>query len=298
MRNATSILLLCLLPFACGGDSRMVPTDATDGSKQDPQPAQARPGFDATYIANAGFLMTGPEGVVLFDSLYTTPSTEWRAPTPQTLDALTMPRKPFDQVTVVVVTHNHPDHYDADTVATHMRNNTKAHLITTAQIGEDMALNIADFASFADRVHAQTPNPNESIELEVAGIAFKLMLFTHGKKSTSENLGVQFTLGGVKILHVGDSQALSEDIAAYALPGEGIDVAFFPFWMLMREWWQTTIREAIAPGTIVAMHLNPRTVVQKHIQDRGGWDAVFASWQEQFPTCVIIEEPASSVHFD
>jgi L-ascorbate metabolism protein UlaG (beta-lactamase superfamily) len=50
---------------------------------------------------------------ILIDALFDRPNPAYRAPSPDTIDRMVNGIAPFDGVTAALVTHNHPDHFDA-----------------------------------------------------------------------------------------------------------------------------------------------------------------------------------------
>jgi glyoxylase-like metal-dependent hydrolase (beta-lactamase superfamily II) len=50
---------------------------------------------------------------VLVDALFDKPNPEYRAPAPEVLEKIMKGATPFDGVDLVLVTHNHPDHFEA-----------------------------------------------------------------------------------------------------------------------------------------------------------------------------------------
>jgi L-ascorbate metabolism protein UlaG (beta-lactamase superfamily) len=77
-----------------------------------------------------------------------------------------------------------------------------------------------------------------------------------GRHRTIQNLGHLVTLGGKKLLHVGDADTAADIFAAFKLQEQGIDVAFLPGWFLTSDSGAAIVRNHIKPKHIVAVHLS------------------------------------------
>src|SRR5512136_2900700 len=64
------------------------------------------------YIANAGVLVSSGDLKVLIDAVFDKPNPEYRAPAAGVLEKILAGQAPFDGLDAVLVTHNHPDHFD------------------------------------------------------------------------------------------------------------------------------------------------------------------------------------------
>jgi L-ascorbate metabolism protein UlaG (beta-lactamase superfamily) len=66
-----------------------------------------------TYVANMGVLVSSGDSKVLIDGLFDKTHPSSRAPAPETIESIMKGEPPFEDVDLVLVTHNHPDHFDA-----------------------------------------------------------------------------------------------------------------------------------------------------------------------------------------
>jgi hypothetical protein len=78
-----------------------------------PDPPGRREPLQLTFIANEGVLVSSGEKKVLIDALFDKPNPEYRAPYPEVLDGIMKGEPPYDGVDLLLITHNHPDHFDA-----------------------------------------------------------------------------------------------------------------------------------------------------------------------------------------
>lgn len=92
----------------------------------------------------------------------------------------------------------------------------------------------------------------------VGGISVELLGVGHGsgRHATVQNLGHVVSLGGRKLLHIGDASTEDASIFdAFNLDEAGIDVAFLPMWFLTSDDGEAIVRQHIKPKQIVAIHM-------------------------------------------
>jgi len=113
------------------------------------------------------------------------------------------------------------------------------------------------FAAVADRVTALSPREGERETFVHAGIRVTALNLHHGldRRPLVEHLGFVIKLGGMKLLHLGDTEVSHDELSVYALGEEGIDVAFVPYWRLLDG---PSDVEEIRPRHVVAMHVPHR----------------------------------------
>jgi L-ascorbate metabolism protein UlaG (beta-lactamase superfamily) len=209
-----------------------------------------------TALGNEGFLVEAGGRVVIVDGLYVgLPG--YLAPTEEQRAARERAMPPFDAVDLVLATHHHPDHFDADVVARHLKANPRAILITTPNAVDLISGNGNEREEIADRLRGVNPQEGESVHLEVENIEVEVLNLHHGsyRKPPVTNLGFVVRVGGVSFLHMGDTEATAEEIKTLNLNERHIDLAFVPYWHLLERHSAQSYLEAIGAGTVVAMHI-------------------------------------------
>lgn len=261
--------------------------------------AEANDALEVVYIANEGFMLESGGDKVLIDALFGKEDLGFCDVPPRALlKKLLAAAPPFDDVDLIVVSHDHLDHFDAEMAAEYLKNNAQCELIGTEQV-EASLKKCKDYESLKGRIHGVTPAA-ESIqkmtvnEIEVSVLRLKHCTYCETDKETGEkidrhrnmqNIGVIIQLGNNKIFHIGDSGMDNvEEYKAYNLIREEIDIAllgsiFWPPFSIRTD----LVNKAIQPKQIVAMHL-----------DRGNKDKYLAyreSIQEDVPPITIFKEP-------
>ena len=236
LRTSLSTAVLLCVVFSCSGD--------------------APPELQINALGNEGFLVQAGSSTIIVDGLYRgLPG--YVAPTEEQRRASEMAEPPFDTVDLVLVTHDHPDHFDAGVVAGHLEANPRAVLITTPMAVDLLREEGGRFRSIPDRVHEVYPAEGESEYLEVGEIEIEVLNLHHGRDRSLpvENLGFVVETNGMSFLHIGDTLATPEELAALGLAQKRIDLAFVPYWHLLDAKTASDYLEAIGATTFVAMHI-------------------------------------------
>jgi L-ascorbate metabolism protein UlaG (beta-lactamase superfamily) len=178
---------------------------------------------------------------------------------------------PYANVDLVLVSHIHGDHFNAELAAAHLQNNPMARLISSDQVTRAVLEKLGADSPARRRVEAHTPDPGTTISLPRTDARIRLLGLPHGGRTWAEfrNLGHIVELGGVKILHVGDADMDPALYAKFRLAEEKIDIALIPYWFMINEEGQRAIREHIRPKKIVAFHLAAGREDELTLQVRG-----------------------------
>jgi L-ascorbate metabolism protein UlaG (beta-lactamase superfamily) len=260
-----------------------------------------RPPLEVTYVANEGFLLVIPppeipgnvainENKVLIDALFREGIAPYAVVAPDRREEVETARPPFDAAKVVLVSHYHADHFDPAAVARHLKHNFRAELVSSEQVVERVAEVLDDEVILRNRVRAVVGSATDSsASLSVGGIGLHIRRISHGSGRHTEiqNLAHVVTLGGWKILHIGDADAGEAEFKQLDFKKEKLDVAFIPFWYLADDKGAVLVKRYIRPRIMVAMHIPP-----------GELEKWTAEIRARFPDAIIFTEPFETRTFD
>jgi L-ascorbate metabolism protein UlaG (beta-lactamase superfamily) len=217
------------------------------------------PTVEITYIANEGVLISSGDKQVLIDGLHREYQRSYAFLPPAQREKIETAKAPFDEIDLILVSHLHLDHFHPESVGLHLQHNSKALLVSSQQVVDEVEKNFKNYEAIKARVTSATPPWKEKVAMKVAGIEFKILSLRHGtgRHATIQNLGHLIKLGGKKLLHIGDADTAVENFEKFNLAQEGIDIAFIPFWFLLGTDGQTVVREHIKPKQIIAVHISP-----------------------------------------
>ena len=183
-----------------------------------------------TFVGNAGFLITVGDKKVLIDAFFSGFPPGYTLPS-DVKSLLLNAKPPFDQVDLILATHNHADHFSAEMVRQHMQSNPNAVFISTTQAASQLA-------DFGDRVIAVDPVAGTPVNAEANGIQVEAIYLSHGIFPSGQteiyNNGYIVTINGTKVFHTGDNASL-RDVVQYKLSEQNIDLAFIEHFYLMNS---------------------------------------------------------------
>jgi len=264
-----------------------------------PTAAPDRPPLEVTYIANEGFLLTIPqpelpgrvainEEKVIIDGLFREGIQGYAVLTPKQRDEVETARPPFDAAKLVLVSHYHADHFDAAAVSRYLVHNFRAVLVSSPQVVDAVAEQLKDDVILRNRVRRISPEGDRPASVTVEGISVQVYRVTHAGRPGEriQNLGHLITLGGWKILHIGDSTADEAELKSFDWPKEKLDVAFIPFWYLVDKKGSEQVKRYIHARIVVAMHIPADELEQRSAEIRAF-----------FPDAVILSRPLETMTF-
>ncbi len=244
--------------------------------------------LEVTYIGNAGFLISSGKHQVLIDGLYRGEIGGYAAIPPETLEKLEKAEPPYDAIDLVLVTHHHSDHFNAQSVARHLQSNPEARFISTPQAVELLKGAVDDFSTLASRVQAEMPAEGQFSRIELSGIDVTALNLHHGRglDPPVENLGFLVEFDGKKILHVGDTGVGYEELFTHKLNRQKIDILFIGFWELQRSARWRIFHDVQAERT-VAMHIPNANASPNYFGGADSLDAALAKIQSVAPGTVV-----------
>jgi L-ascorbate metabolism protein UlaG (beta-lactamase superfamily) len=228
MKKISMIFLLALSMLAGVGASRSNPILENIATMPAPVPGfpslSAAPsgGVRVTFVGNAGFLITINGKKILIDAMFSGFPDGYQLPQ-DVQEALVNARPPFDGVDLILVTHNHGDHFDAPMVRRHLKNNPKARLVSTAQVAGQLA-------DFGNRVIALAATKGKPAQTDVDGIQVQAVYLSHGSVPAGQeetvNFGYIATVDAIRLFHTGDVDVTGVDMTEPLSSGKRIDLAF------------------------------------------------------------------------
>jgi L-ascorbate metabolism protein UlaG (beta-lactamase superfamily) len=208
-----------------------------------------------TYIANAGVLISSGDRKVLIDALFDKPHKDYRAPSPEVLDKIMKGEAPFDGVDLVLVTHNHPDHFDAPLAAAYLRAFRKAVLLAPEDAVAELR-KTADGAAIGPRVVSLDLRVGEKNERTLKGIKITALRTLHsGDKESPMNIAYLFEIGGRRVFHEGDSNGKPDVLRALVPDGSRVDLALVHYWFPLEPGCAAWLQKSFTAEHIALMHL-------------------------------------------
>ncbi len=153
------------------------------------------PGIETTYICNEGFLIVSSDKKILVDALFEGHPDYGTIP-PERRALMEKALPPFDEVDLVLVTHDHSDHFEWNVARKHLENNPQAILVSTEEATTELR------ELFPDRVKAVNLEEGERAQFTLNEIELEAVGLVH----TVPHVGFIFTVDGKRFLHIGDGR--------------------------------------------------------------------------------------------
>jgi L-ascorbate metabolism protein UlaG (beta-lactamase superfamily) len=219
--------------------------------------------LEVTYIANAGVLIGFQEKKVLIDGLYRYPNPLYGVLQSKNLERIETAKPPFKSIDVLLVTHQHRDHFYPGSIGRHMLNNTGSILVTNGQVIEELRKGFQKFPAIEQRIKNAGPGLKQVSTFKIDGITIQSIKIIHGnprKFKHIANNGYLINLKGKKLFHPGDGKLNESYLKQFNLGKNGIFIAFIPYWELYTPSTYKAIQTYLKPKYITAIHIPPQQV--------------------------------------
>jgi len=215
--------------------------------------------FTIRYIANEGALIRAGGKQILIDGLHREYKPAYAFPPPDLQKLLETAQKPYDKINLLLVSHMHLDHFHAESIGLHLKNNPSAILASSEQITGEVAKTFADYEKIKLQIKPVSHEWKKTVEFNQDGIKVRFLGLRHSGENfrAVQNFGHLIEVGGKKLLHIGDADMTAENFSAFNLKQENIDVAFIPYWFLLSEDGRKLVKEQFNPKQIIAVHISP-----------------------------------------
>lgn len=221
-----------------------------------------------TYLANMGVHLASQGATVVIDGLHRGALPDYASLLPDASRALEAAMRPYERIDVMLATHRHLDHFDAMAVGARMRADTHVVFAAPAETIDSLLANVP-----ALRGNTRVIAMRGGDSLQVGAVRVHAVDLPHNATPTrrAENLGYVVTLGGLRILHVGDADPSVTTYASRRLAALQLDAAIVPFWYVWRR--RSPVLDAIGASCYIASHVPLRDTMEVLPAQRGS-DAV------------------------
>ena len=230
--------------------------------------------LNITYTCNDGFIIAFHGKKILIDALFQEPRIPCYTDSEE-VAAMTLARPPFDDVDLILVSHEHSDHFEPQIVGACLQNNPQAVLVSKGSVIDELKKRFSGFDRVRDRVRGVQLAEKESAQMKIRGIDLEII----NAPADVPNLGFLIHVGGLTLFHTGDSginRAMVDLFQSYHLPDKRIDLAFVPWQYLGDEWYHPLVEKGIQAKNYVPMHF---------VGDDAAW--VFKAVPTYYPQAIL-----------
>ncbi|MBU1012771.1 MAG: MBL fold metallo-hydrolase [Bacteroidetes bacterium] len=222
-----------------------------------------------TYIANEGFLVETTSHKLIIDGLFGNLNGDWcEQPGDSISDYMMNGTVPFNDIEILLVTHNHTDHFNEAMVTSFMVKHTGTVLICPEQVNEVLKVN-KSYPIFSERIISTGADMDSVININ--GVKIVPVPVHHGSymeidtvtgksydlHSHIQNNAYILKIGGFTLFHSGDGSSKNiQEYKGYFSGNDNIDIAMMDKQFLRAEGMQI-INELIKPENLILMHIAP-----------------------------------------
>ncbi len=242
------------------------------------------------YLANEGILIKTDETQILVDAIFKKEFDYLDVLPDAELKKIEEAEDPYKSIDIILFTHLHGDHFNAQITGKHLTINKKALFFGPNETVVNFKNNFEGFQNIASRVKSETPNLFESKNITLNSIKITVLRLEHFGDSPwkeAENVAYLIFIEDKKILHLGDSNIDMKNLEKFNLANEDIDIAILPYWQLGSDQQKNIIENYIRPKQILVAHipLKSQAKAQENIDGLGYKNTT--ALIEQFKTTII-----------
>ena len=214
------------------------------------------------YLANEGILIKGTNTQLLIDATFKKEFDYLDVLPDSELEKIENAVSPYDNINLILATHVHGDHFNAELTGEHLELNQEALFLGPDETVANFKENFDGFERIATRVNSETPDFFESKTIVLKDIEIEVLRLEHLGDSPwkeAENVAYLINIEGKKIIHFGDAKIDVDNLEKCDLISKNIDVAILPFWQLGPLSQKAIIEKYINPKLILAGHIPPKS---------------------------------------
>lgn len=209
-------------------------------------------GISVQYIANAGAAVMYKGKGIMIDGLHKVKVAPYETVDDITLNKLMNIKEPFGFIDIILVTHNHKDHFDARTTIRFMEVNKEVSLYGPEAVCIEL-LKRTNVPQIIHRIHCIG---SESVTVE-EGIVITGVVIAHEGRQYSgvQNLGYIVDFYDKRLVHLGDSKVNRHEYVEIKEMFSEIDIAMLNFPFVTLDQGRRIVCDCIRPSKLYIFHL-------------------------------------------
>ena len=251
--------------------------------------AKGSPTVTVAYVANEGFRISSPNKTVLVDALVENPWAYDNTPA-IALEQMAGRRPPFERIDLMLFSHAHADHFNADMAVRILQAHPETALVGNEAVREALqAAAKESYDALAPRLKIFNPAWGAVVEETIEGIPLRIFPVNHAVPPQEyQTLAYVLTVDGVTLFHLGDSvpAANQKYFETIRLDKLGVDIAFLDTFFLRDPVGLDILPKLIQPGKVIPMHMRASEVA-----------TVGPELAKTLPNIVLFEDPLEAKVF-
>jgi len=230
---------------------------------------------------------------ILIDGLCNSMLPIYKSPSYEAKELMISGAAPFENVDALLFTHNHSDHFEAESAVRLLKHNINTFMLAPPEVFMEVKSKFSYDES--KRLISMDDSLGKSAFINIKGINIQSISMRHDGKEYEDigNLAYLVDIGGKRILHIGDAKPIAENYRHLELIGKNIDLLIAPFPYIGLPSARQVIEKYIKPKKIAVVHLPCREF------DSYGWINItmksYMKVKENFIETVIFENSGECI---
>jgi L-ascorbate metabolism protein UlaG (beta-lactamase superfamily) len=172
---------------------------------------------------------------------------------PMITETLLGTEPPMDRFDLMLVTHDHGDHFEPNSVLQFLRNHPETQILSTSEVVARLLALLEEDDLLREQILSAEVREGGEAQMVVNQVPLTVFDLPHPGSQAPENLGYMLRLGDLLLLHTGDLDFIFSSIDKYPFGGYAVDYAFLPTVMINFQTHER-IRDWLGGGTLIPMH--------------------------------------------
>ncbi|HEY5561765.1 MAG TPA: MBL fold metallo-hydrolase [Clostridiaceae bacterium] len=218
-----------------------------------------------TYISNAGILLEYNDSKIMIDGFCNSILPIYKNPSDETKKLMISGTNQFKNIDALLFTHNHTDHFDAESTASFLNNSKKTFMLAPSKVVMEIKQGFPNVES--KRLINLEDGLGKTEDININEIEIQSISMLHDGKEHMDirNLAYLVDIAGKRVLHVGDAKPTKENYIHLDIIHKNIDLLIAPFPYIGLPTARQVIEKYIKPRKIVLVHFPYREM------DTFGW---------------------------
>jgi L-ascorbate metabolism protein UlaG (beta-lactamase superfamily) len=241
-----------------------------------------------TQLANEGAIVSDGETRVMIDGMVVEPYSIYGGLPAGAATLFDQVSGAFDGIDLALASHRHHDHNQPRFACQFMEKSEGTTFVSSSQVLGLMREKCRPLVTTSPRVSEIDPQYGEPHVFSQGSAKVTVFPLSHGtrKYSKIQNYGHLIEMGGVTVLHIGDTAMDPADFERAGLGQVRIDVAMIPYWYFQP-----------GPGAgIISRYLDAPLKIAVHIPP-GEMEEIQAYMSETYPLVKILVTPLNEARF-
>lgn len=221
--------------------------------------AQNETSIQSTFIGSHGYFLESANKKVAVDAhiYWTDYNYGYIGPTYEIKNNIENANEPFDKLDLVLISHNHSDHYNTEVIENSMALNPNAIIVTNPEVYNILATEANNFSSFKERVYAPQIEHYNSIDTTINEIELSITCVDH---FDIDLYMYSFVMEGVRITHLNGWNPLDTiSIDTVGVTRNKADIALLSYDHLLDENKLSLFKKHINPKFSTVGHIDGAT---------------------------------------